>query len=110
MRPKLAVDKFLDKEMTYEEMPGIESCGDTCCFPHCDMRILHAPDECSSCAKFEWLQDERTRLDVSNSGKMNRRWQCPADEARGAPVMRGTTTVDHGYHMWGGNIPKKESE
>lgn len=68
-----------------------------CRAPHCDPRVLHLPEECEFCAAATALQEERERLQVSNSGHANRRWPCPADVERGADS----------YHQWGGNRPTK---
>lgn len=62
-------------------------------YPHCDARILHLPEECHYCAEATWLQEERERLDVCNSGHGNRTYICPADRARG---------LDN-YSRWHGN-------
>lgn len=66
-------------------------------FPHCDSRILHHPHECGYCAQATELQAERERLDISNTGIANRRWPCPADQARSKAT----------YHAWPGNRPSK---
>ncbi len=62
-------------------------------WPHCDARILHTPEECRYCAERTDLQEERVKLDVSNSGVANRKWPCPADVARGKAH----------YSAWHGN-------
>ena len=65
--------------------------------PHCDPRILHAPSAgCDFCVEAVELQAERERLEISNSGMANRKWPCPADQARGKAH----------YEAWGGNKPK----
>lgn len=63
--------------------------------PHCDQRVLHAPGECEVCDLCPELQAERDALDVCFSGKTDRRWPCPADEARGAAHQRW-----HGNRPW----------
>lgn len=69
--------------------------------PHCDSRILHAPNTgCDFCTEATELQEERERLDISNSGMTNRKWPCPADQAR--PRAQ--------YEAWGGNKPKTREQ
>lgn len=67
-------------------------------YPHCDARILHLPHECDYCGMCDELQEERARLNVSNTGVANRQWPCPADRARS----------QKDYHAWDGNRPKKD--
>jgi len=62
---------------------------------HCDPRILHAGEECVYCDQATELQAERERLGISNTGKQNRKWPCPADQARSAK----------NYNAWPGNRP-----
>lgn len=81
-RPRLSI------EGPYEQWP--------CRAPHCDSRILHTPEECDFCRDAAPLQAERERLGVSNTGKTNRKYPCPADQARSPKD----------YHAWGGNRPK----
>ena len=65
--------------------------------PHCDARLLHAPeDDCDFCDGATELQVERERLNISNSGRQNRKWPCPADQARSKAQ----------YHAWPGNRAK----
>lgn len=108
------VDRCMDGEMEWDDGPrhqstvlqgynikvfradGTEDTGYS--WPHCDCRVLHAPDECEYCADAKELQEERERLDVSNTGKMNRRWVCPADRDR--PLTN---------QEWRGNKPLKEA-
>jgi hypothetical protein len=64
---------------------------------HCDSRILHHVDDgCDFCRDAVALQEERERLGVSNTGHANRKFPCPADQARSAKD----------YHRWPGNQPK----
>lgn len=63
--------------------------------PHRDARILHDDFECVYCAQSTELQEERKRLGISNTGKQNRKWPCPADQARSAK----------NYNAWPGNRP-----
>jgi hypothetical protein len=90
MRPKLNVEKIIDGE--------IQSIGRS--YPHCDMRVLHAPDSCTYCADATDLQEERERLDVSNTGLANRAWPCPADRARGSASL----------NTWPGNRPRSPDD
>lgn len=89
-------EQVRDGELEESAQPTILSYGYPCYFPHCDSRILHAPEECATCAKFEALQQERVEKGVSNTGLENRRWTCPADLAR---------TVEQ-YDAWWGNKRK----
>jgi hypothetical protein len=61
------------------------------------MYILHLPEECKYCADAKPLQEERERLGISNTGHANRKFPCPADQARSAKV----------YNRWPGNQAKK---
>lgn len=79
MRPKLLVEKMMDKEIPWEKCPER--------FPHCDARVLHKPEECVFCAKAEILQKEREDLNVSNTGHANRAWPCPGDRQRGSTSL-----------------------
>ena len=99
-RPKLAVEKLEDKEITHAELNTFLFDGAEYQFPHCDARILHLPEECEYCAKATELQEERERLEVSNSGHQNRKWPCPVERARSLK----------GAHKWHGNRPTKEGE
>lgn len=99
MRPRLAVERAAAAEISWEEIPDFEydgMRGYRCTFPHCDSMILHVPGECEYCAQATWLQEERVRLDVSNTGHTNRAWPCPADRRRSADD----------YDAWGGNKRK----
>lgn len=76
-------------------------------FPHCDQRILHAPNECDVCdTKPEW-QQLRQDWGIAFTGHIPTKDQygtqqlpCPADFAR-PPGFKG----DH--RRWGGNTAKK---
>ena len=85
------VDRCMSGDMDWDDVPKhrssvLERLGIYCdsyhSWPHCDCRVLHAPDACEYCADAVELQEERERLDVSNTGMMNRRWVCPADRDR----------------------------
>ena len=83
-RPRLKVEKIQAGEMKQNFT-----------FPHCDARILHAPEDCSTCAldEMKHLHEEREQLEVSYSGKANRSYPCPVDKARSAK----------NYNKWWGN-------
>lgn len=95
-RPKLMQELVYDGLLPESAQPTILSYGHPCFFPHCDSRILHTPEQCTTCAKFDALQQERAEKDVSNTGTLNRRWICPADVAR--PPEQ--------YNAWYGNTRK----
>jgi hypothetical protein len=78
MREKLLIEKAMDKEIEWEKLPRA---------PHCDARVLHKPEECVFCARATALQEERERLEVSNTGHANRKWPCPADKARSSQSL-----------------------
>jgi hypothetical protein len=70
-------------------------------YPHCDMRVLHAPGECEFCDQCPEWQELRKGWGISFSGHEPTDEQpncCPADVA----VLwheRGD------YNQWGGNRP-----
>lgn len=99
-RPRLAVERAIDGEISWDEIPEHvgAAVGFACRFPHCDSKILHLPEECVYCADCAWLQEERARVDVSNTGHANRSWPCPADRARASEV----------YNRWGGNRARRD--
>lgn len=74
MRPKTNVERAMDGEIEWDKLP---------CAPHCDARVLHLPSECVYCAAATELQEERERLEISNTGHTNRKWPCPGDRERG---------------------------
>lgn len=94
-RPLLIVDRCMSGELPWDSGPSVQSYGFPCHWPHCDSRILHSPEKCPTCALFTEHQDERARLDVSNTGEMNRKWICPADRDRPASNQ-----------IWPGNRPE----
>lgn len=98
-RPRLMVDLCMAGEMDWDDVPAIESYGHPCHWPHCDPRVLHSPEKCDTCSRFSELQEERVRLDVSNTGEMNRSWICPADRDRPAT-----------HQLWPGNTPEGYSK
>lgn len=91
-RPKLKFEQALDrtdsgKREAFNALPIP---------PHCDPRILHHKnDECEFCSEAKELQDEREQLGISNTGHANRKYPCPADEARSKA----------NYNAWPGNRP-----
>lgn len=63
---------------TYEQYQELGLCP-----PHCDPRVLHAPNTCTVCDEHaSGAQALRAMHDVSCTGKTDRRWPCPADVAR----------------------------
>lgn len=54
-------------------------------FPHCDPRILHAPDECQFCDKHPEWQALRQAWGIAFTGyePEGKELPCPADYARG---------------------------
>jgi len=91
MRPKTKIERAMDDEIPWEDMGTL---------PHCDARVLHSPEDCIYCAKRVDLQEERVLLGISNTGKTNRAWPCPADKARSAESLNG----------WHGNVARKETD
>lgn len=69
-------------------------------YPHCDSRVLHAPDECEYCDLHPDWQRERITHGVAFTGHAPTEGQvpCPADVARPPD-----TPSDH--RRWGGNKP-----
>ena len=82
-REKLWVERAAAGEIEWRSIPESMFDGGKYQFPHCDARVLHLPEKCVYCAKFTALQEERQRLNVSNTGETNRGFPCPADHARG---------------------------
>lgn len=70
-------------------------------FPHCDMRVLHAPDECDFCDNHPEWQELRQAWGIAFTGHPPTEGQlmCPSDVARGMA----------GAHVWGGNRPSSFS-
>jgi hypothetical protein len=69
-------------------------------YPHCDSRILHAPQECEYCDHYSLQQHERIRDGIAFTGHdpVGNQVPCPADVAR----PKGASN-DH--RRWGGNKP-----
>jgi hypothetical protein len=66
-------------------------------FPHCDWRVLHAPDECEFCDDHPDWQAERVAKGYAFTGHSSSELlPCPADEARPPGG-----SADH--RRWGGN-------
>lgn len=99
-RPKLVMELVWEDELPESANPTVLYSNFPCPFPHCDSRILHLPEECRYCAMFTALQEERAAKDISNTGHQNRRWTCPADEAR----------TPEQYNAWSGNRAKLDEE
>jgi hypothetical protein len=89
MKPKTQVERAMAGEIPWSSLGTL---------PHCDGRVLHMPHECTYCADATELQEERTRLSISNTGHQNRLWPCPADQARSAKSL----------NSWHGNVPMTE--
>ena len=87
------VEKMIDKEMAWSDGPER--------FPHCEPRVLHLPEDCKYCADAPMLQEERVRLEVSNTGHTNRKFPCPAEQAR---------SLKNSINKWHGNTPQKEGD
>lgn len=70
-------------------------------FPHCDPRILHAPNECEYCDKQPDWQALRAVWGIAFTGYQPEETElpCPADYARGETI-----------NYWPGNRAKKEEE
>lgn len=81
-------------------------------FPHCDSRVLHAPNECQYCDRHPEWQELRKTWGISFTGhsyKNNKLAKdeygdtlqpCPAEAARGMESING----------WGGNVAMTEIE
>jgi hypothetical protein len=66
-------------------------------FPHCDPRILHAPNECEFCDMHKEWQYLRQMWSIAFTGYTPEEMElpCPADHARG-----------DNHKLWGGNTAK----
>lgn len=66
-------------------------------FPHCDPRVLHAPNECEFCDKHKLLQYLRQMWGIAFTGYTPEGTElpCPADNARGDK-----------HKQWFGNVAK----
>lgn len=91
MRPKLLIEKAANGEISWDQVPRA---------PHCDYRILHVPKDCVFCSDAVELQEEREALGISNTGHANRKWPCPADNARSSKSL----------NAWGGNRAKTRKD
>lgn len=70
-------------------------------FPHCDPRILHAPNECIYCDKHPKWQQLREVWGINFTGENDvTKSKCPAEQAR------ELNTIE----LWGGNVPYKKEE
>lgn len=69
-------------------------------YPHCDMRVLHAPGRCVHCDAAPKAQRERIFRKVNFTGQLrDGRAPCPSDLRRGLG----------GSHVWRGNRPRLQS-
>lgn len=76
----------------------LESGKDTT-IPHCDSRILHAPEECEYCDRPDWTRERlKTKLTFTGRSPVDGESPCEADATRGPG-----TSGDH--RRWGGNKP-----
>jgi hypothetical protein len=71
----------------------------TLVFPHCDQRILHAPEECKYCDMQPEWQELRQAWGIAFTGyePEDKELPCPADYARG-----------DAHKQWPGNRPSKK--
>lgn len=68
-------------------------------FPHCDPKILHAPNECEFCDKHPKWQKLRETWGINFTGKNDPdKIKCPAEQARPLDTIE----------RWGGNVAYKE--
>jgi hypothetical protein len=85
-----------------ERTPGI-------IFPHCDQRILHAPNECEYCDKHSNWQYLRQARGIAFTGyePEEKELPCPADYARGDThkLWRGNIARPVHNHLGGTNVP-----
>lgn len=70
-------------------------------FPHCDQRVLHAPNECSYCDDHKEWQALRVAWGIAFTGyePEGKELPCPATYARGETLNK-----------WPGNVAKRETE
>lgn len=68
--------------------------------PHCDSRILHAPDECTYCDRPRW-QRARKRFGIANTGHQPAVGEVPCE----ADATRGPESGVADHRRWGGNKP-----
>lgn len=70
-------------------------------FPHCDQRILHAPEECEVCDRHPDWQALRSAWGIAFTGYQpeGKELPDPATYARGEVI-----------NNWIGNVPYKEKE
>jgi hypothetical protein len=69
-------------------------------YPHCDHRILHAPNECVFCDKHPDWQEERVKNNINFTNEKDpNKLPCPAEAARGDAV-----------NYWGGNRPTTQED
>lgn len=66
-------------------------------FPHCDPRILHAPEECEYCDAHPVWQELRQKWGIAFTGyePEGKELPCPADHLRG-----------DNHKKWDGNVAK----
>ncbi len=78
-------------------------------FPHCDARVLHAPNECEYCDRHPDWQELRQEWMVAFTGHPPVRYEhggaqvpCPADFNR-------PPDTDHDHRRWAGNVASTSS-
>jgi hypothetical protein len=68
------------------------------CGPHCDPRVLHAPQECDACDAQPMAQHIRRVWGINYTGHTDPdRLPCPAECHRPIAII----------HAWGGNRPSR---
>lgn len=68
-------------------------------YPHCDMRVLHAPGECSYCDRHPDWQELREAWGINFTGHHDdKKLLCPAEHIRPIETI----------NRWGGNVPTKD--
>jgi hypothetical protein len=69
-------------------------------FPHCDGRILHAPNSCVFCDKHPDWQELRKVWNMNFTNEQDpTKTQCPAEAARGETINK-----------WLGNRPTTQAD
>jgi len=68
--------------------------------PHCDLRVLHRPTNCTYCAmpEFQDLHTFRIEHGINYTGEATAKWPCPAEQDRSLALI----------NRWSGNLAKPE--
>jgi hypothetical protein len=71
--------------------------------PHCDARVLHAPNVCEYCDRYPDYQELRKRWGIAFTGQTPKKDQvpCPADAIR-------PPGSDRDHRRWAGNVATTE--